>query len=151
MRFDHIGIVTPTLAQGRAFFSSVLQVTQWTEEYTDPGIGVLVQFGRARDGAGPCYELIAPHGACSPIARAAKSHTNILNHVAYVVDDLAESAALLHGSGCMPVSQAQPAVAYGGRKVQFFLSPLVFIIELVEGPAPQPHLTYNLEPHYATN
>jgi methylmalonyl-CoA/ethylmalonyl-CoA epimerase len=40
----------------------------------------------------------------------------------------------LRAQGCCPAGAPQPAVAYGGRRVQFFVSPLRFVIELIEKP-----------------
>lgn len=140
MRFDHIGVAAPDLAEARRFLSSTLRITRWTEEFIDPGIGVIVQFGRAEDSSGPWYELIAPYGDHSPISGAIKSGKNILNHVAYFVEDIEIAAACLREERCFPVSEAQPAVAYRGRNVQFFMSPLMFMIELIEGPDPKADL-----------
>jgi hypothetical protein len=46
--FDHIGIVVRTLASGREYLSSLLGISEWTQEFYDPGIKVSVQFGRDR-------------------------------------------------------------------------------------------------------
>src|SRR5580698_8337733 len=86
LRFDHVGIVVSELEVGRAFFKDALGIDRWTEVFADPGLGVSVQFGVAD--CGPCYELIAPLGEDSPVASALRSGQRILNHVAYLVDDL---------------------------------------------------------------
>lgn len=137
MRFDHIGVAAPDLSYGRDFLKTTLNITRWTEEYVDPGIGVIVQFGRAEDGSGPWYELVAPHGDRSPVAAAIKAGKNILNHVAYFVDNIEEAGAKLRENRCFPASEAMPAVAYRGQRVQFFISPMKFMIELIEGPDPK--------------
>ncbi len=134
MTFDHIGIVTPNLARGRDFLTKTLSVTRWTQEFHDAGIGVSVQFGKVEDGSGPWYELVTPLGEDSPVAAVVRSGKNILNHVAYLVANMDLAAAGLRENGCFPVGDAQPAVAYGGRQVQFFVSPLRFMIELIESP-----------------
>ena len=36
--------------------------------------------------------------------------------------------------GCVATGDPRPAVAYGGHMVQFWVSPLRFIVELVEAP-----------------
>lgn len=137
LKFDHIGVAARDLARGRQFLQCTLNITRWTGEYVDPGIGVIVQFGQAGNGSGPWYELIAPYGNASPVAAAIKSGKNILNHVAYFVDNLEEAGAHLREQRCFPASEAQPAVAYRGRRVQFFVTPLKFMIELIEGPDPK--------------
>jgi methylmalonyl-CoA/ethylmalonyl-CoA epimerase len=131
--FDHLGLVVPELCMGRTFLSSALGVAKWTPEVEDRGIGVRVQFGTSgRDGL--VYELVAPLGECSPIANALRNGKHILNHVAYRTAELDEAGARLRAQGCCPAGAPQPAVAYEGRRVQFFVSPLRFVIELIEKP-----------------
>lgn len=132
MQFDHIGVVVEEIAEGRSFLESAFGITRWTEVFDDPGIGVYVQFGMGSNG--PCYELIAPREEKSPISVALRTGKAILNHVAYLVPDLDAAAEKLCNEGAMPVSEAQPAVAYEQQRVQFFLSPLRFIVELIEAP-----------------
>jgi hypothetical protein len=33
---------------------------------------------------------------------------------------------------CVPTGEPKPAIAYGGRRVQFFFTPLHMIVELIE-------------------
>jgi methylmalonyl-CoA/ethylmalonyl-CoA epimerase len=132
LKFDHIGLVAATLSEGRQFLSATLNITRWTREFEDSCIGVSVQFGQAEDGSGPWYEIISPLGEKSPVLGTIKHGKNILSHVAYLVKDLEAAAAVLVRSNCVSTSPAKPAVAYGGRKVQFFISPLKFMIELIE-------------------
>jgi methylmalonyl-CoA/ethylmalonyl-CoA epimerase len=132
LKFDHIGLVVAEIAVGRAFLAGSLGVDRWTEVVEDAVLGVSVQFGAGPDG--PCYELVAPFGENSPVAGALRGSKNILNHVAYRTADLEASGARLRAQGCQATGCPKPALAYGGRKVQFWVSPLRFIIELVEAP-----------------
>jgi methylmalonyl-CoA/ethylmalonyl-CoA epimerase len=132
LKFDHVGLVVSEIEAGRRFLADAFQIEDWTDVFADPGIGVYVQFGWAE--GGPCYELIAPLGENSPVSTALKSNKNILNHVAYLVKDIAVEGDKLRALGSMPVGAPQPAVAYGGSDVQFFISPLRFMIELIEAP-----------------
>ncbi len=131
-RFDHIGVVVGELATGRELLQAMLDVSYWTEVFEDADIGVLVQFGRSE--TGPCYELIAPFGEASPIAGSLRGGRNVLNHVAYLVADLDAEGARMLEQGCIATGAAQPAVAYGRRRVQFWMSPLRFMVELIEAP-----------------
>ena len=140
LRFDHLGVVVPDIAAGRAFLEGALGVSHWTAVTEDPGLGVYVQFGTSVSGGnpyGPAYELIAPLGEASPIASALRGSKNILNHLAYLTADIAASETELRAQGCYATGPARPAIAYGGRPVQFFVSPLRFIIELIESPGHQ--------------
>ena len=133
LKFDHVGVVVQEITEGREFLRATLGIEEWTEIFADPGIGVYVQFGRA-PGDGPCYEVIAPLGEDSPVMGAVKTGKNVLNHVAYLTEDLGLEGERLRQRGCVPTAAAQPAVAYGGRRVQFWITPLRFMVELVEAP-----------------
>ncbi len=91
-----------------------------------------MQFGR--DPSGLCYEIIAPLHAESPVSRTLRTGDRILNHLAYRVDNLEQAADRLRRQGCVSAGEPKPAVAYGGRPIQFFLAPLRFIVELIEAP-----------------
>jgi methylmalonyl-CoA/ethylmalonyl-CoA epimerase len=127
-----MGVVVGTMDAGREHLSLLFGITRWSEEFSDPGIGVFVQFGL--DPSGICYELVSPLREDSPVTRALKARDRILNHVAYLVPDLDSEAVRIRRLRCMPAGPAMAAVAYGGKRVQFFVSPLYFIIELIEAP-----------------
>ena len=132
LKFDHMGVVVSKIAAGRDHLSLLFGITRWSEEFVDPGIGVYVQFGL--DPSGICYELVSPLREDSPVTRALKARDRILNHVAYLVPDLDAEAARIRRMKCLPAGSAMPAVAYAGKRVQFFITPLYFIIELIEAP-----------------
>lgn len=131
--FDHLGLIVADLAKAQEHLSATIGVSRWSRVFHDEGIGVSVQFGLSENGT-PCIELITPLGENSPVSSALRQGRNVLNHVAYLTSDLAGSAARLREQSCFPTGDPQPAVAYGGKRVQFFLSPLRFIIELIEAP-----------------
>ena len=131
-RFDHLGVVVKRLVKGRERMSALLSITDWTAPVDDIVNGVRLQFGR--DLAGVVFELLEPLGEESPVYSALQSGKAILNHVAYRVPDLAAGAAHLAAAGAARVSEPRPAVAYGGRPIQFFVTPLRFVIELIEAP-----------------
>ncbi|QNI38377.1 VOC family protein [Edaphobacter sp. 4G125] len=135
MQFDHIGLVVSDMAEGREFLESMFGLDRWTEVFEDPGIGVYVQFGRTEEG--PCYELIAPFGEASPVATALKRGVNILNHVAYLTANLDKDAKRLEGQGSIMAGPPKPAVAYEGARVQFWITPQRFMVELIEAPGHQ--------------
>jgi len=132
MKFDHIGITTADLAVGRRLLEGSVYVGSWTQAFEDPVNDVWVQFGQ--DQSGLCYELVAPLSERSPIRRVLAQKVNTLNHVAYLVDDLAAQAARLVTLGFVEVAEARPAVAYGNRPIQFLVSQSRLLIELIEAP-----------------
>lgn len=132
MKFDHIGVTTANLQTGRPLLENSVGVQAWTEAFEDPVNEVWVQFGH--DASGICYELLAPLSDRSPIRRVLAQKVNVLNHVAYLVDDLAARAAHLVAAGFVPVAPARPAIAYGNKPIQFFVSRSRLLIELIEAP-----------------
>jgi len=130
MRFDHIGIFVGDLEGARAKIESVLPVHTWGSVFDDRGLNVRVCFGE--DDAGLRYELVAPLGSPNPVSGVLKSERNILNHVAYRVDDLDLAAAAFRATGAVPTGPAKPALAFAGARVMFFLTNLGFMIELIE-------------------
>ncbi len=134
MQFDHIGLVVPDLASGVAYCRDVLGLSRFSVAVEDPLQRVWVQF--AHDDHGLCYELVAPAGEESPVAQVLKTRRNVINHLAYRVSNLQESAERLRTQRHLPLGPSQPAIAFGGVHVQFFLSPLGHIVELIEAPTP---------------
>jgi methylmalonyl-CoA/ethylmalonyl-CoA epimerase len=135
MNFDHVGITTTGLAAGRALLEGSIGIREWTAEFRDEINDVWVQFGRC--GAGMCYELVAPLSPSSPITRVLSKKVNVLNHLAYLVEDLPANAARLLAMGFVQVAGARPAIAYEGRLIQFFVDPGRLMIELIEAPGHQ--------------
>jgi methylmalonyl-CoA/ethylmalonyl-CoA epimerase len=135
MKFDHVGVTTTDLDSGRALLEGSVGIEAWTYEFRDERNEVWVQFGRCA--AGMCYELVAPLSPTSPVTRVLSKKINVLNHLAYLVDDLHARAARLAAMEFVPVADARPAVAYGGKLIQFFVAPSRLMIELIEAPGHQ--------------
>jgi methylmalonyl-CoA/ethylmalonyl-CoA epimerase len=132
MIFDHIGIVVKDVDAAVAAAASLFGAHEATRRFDDEVLGVSVRF--VRDPSGIVYEMIAPLGAESPVAQALESRTNLLNQIAYRTPALAPSVMALRKQGSMSLGPAKPAKAFDGAKVQFLLSELGFIIELIEAP-----------------
>ncbi len=132
MQFDHIGIFVRDLAQGRDQLAALLPIARWTAPVDDPVIKVRIQFGI--DAGGLRYELVAPFGEGNPVDGALAAGTNLLNHVGYLTADIDAEIRRLRRQRCIPTGPPRPAVAFGGRRVAFLLTPLGFIMELIEAP-----------------
>ena len=130
MKFNHIGLFVTDLDIGRSKLCSMLPITDISPIIEDPGIKVRIQF--CTDDSGIRYELVAPWGENNPVQGALNSGKGILNHVAYSVSNLAQEASRLREEGCIPLGPAQQAVAFNSQLVIFFMTPLRFIIELIE-------------------
>jgi len=144
LHFDHIGLVVESLSSGRQHLSLAFHIAEWTAEFADSANGVFVQFGR--DPSGVCYELIAPLGESSPIAQTLRRGDRILNHVAYLVEDIEAEVHRLSQLSFDPIGHPKPAIAYDHKRIQFFRSPLRFIVELIECPRHE-HAFAPLQPH----
>lgn len=136
MRFDHIGIFVDDLKRGEAALSAYFPICRGSPIFEDPLIKVKVQF--LYDTSGICYELVAPFGDGNPVDMVLRTRKNVLNHVAYRASDFAGAAARLARDGAHMLGMPCPAVAFAGRRVVFFFTPLGFIIELIEDDMPPP-------------
>jgi methylmalonyl-CoA/ethylmalonyl-CoA epimerase len=132
MKFDHIGVTASELATGRAMLETSIGIVAWTDPFRDVVNDVLVQFGHCE--CGICYELVAPLSERSPVRAVLSKRINVLNHVAYLVRDLSAQGTRLLAAGWAEVAPARPAIAYGGRPIQFFVSPSRLVLELIEAP-----------------
>ena len=130
MKFDHIGIFVKNLNQGRLKLQELLPIVSVSEVFNDSLLKVSVQF--LNDSSGICYEIVAPNGEGNPVDSVLIEKRNILNHVAYKVKNFEESIERLRQAQCIPLGKPQPAIAYGGARVVFFLTPLRMIVELIE-------------------
>ncbi|MDD1518427.1 VOC family protein [Bradyrhizobium sp. DASA03005] len=128
--FDHVGLVVRDLKSGLTNVCSLLPIVSATRVYDDQVLGVSVQF--LRDAGGVMFELIAPLGDNSPVAKIAVSGKGVINQVAYRVENLAEAAKYFRARGATPTGAAKSAVAFDGAPVQFFLTREFVVIELIE-------------------
>lgn len=132
MIFDHIGLFVSDLEDGRRKLAGMLPIIEYSEPIDDAGLKVRVQF--ATDSSRIRYELVAPFGEGNPVSGVLMTGKAILNHVAYRVSGLPAAGERLRQEGAIPLGPARPALAFGSRPVIFYLTPLRFIIELIETP-----------------
>jgi methylmalonyl-CoA/ethylmalonyl-CoA epimerase len=60
-----------------------------------------------------------------------------LHHVCYEVDDLNQTVRDARGRGLVMIRRPQPAVAFGGRPIAWFVSREKLLIEFLEGTRSQ--------------
>ena len=130
MNFDHIGIFVKNIDDGLNHLKNIFPIVRYSQEYKDPLLQVIVQFCYDKDGI--CYELVAPYGKNNPVDSVIATNSNILNHIAYTSKTFDNTLEDLRKKGCVPIVSAKPAVAFGGARVIFFLTPLRMIIEIIE-------------------
>ena len=130
MKFDHIGIFVKSLEIGREHFNLIYDINKWSEIFYDPIQRVEVQFGY--DSSKICYELVAPKGKNNPVDKVLNDEKNILNHLAYKVENIEKEIERLKNRRCILISGPNPATAFKNKKIAFFYTPLRFIIEIIE-------------------
>jgi len=131
MKFDHLGVVVSDIENGKEHFSNVHGLNKWSKKYYDNINGVIVQFGKKNNGL--CYELIAPIDDKSPVYNVIMKKYNILNHVAYLVDDIKVCYEENLKSDFIIISEPSKAIAYNMDKIQFFYSKKYnYILELIQ-------------------
>lgn len=130
MIFDHAGIVVRDIDRGERSISRLLPIKARTERFDDATLGVSVRF--LRDANNLVFELIAPLGLNSPVAKIASSRSGVINQLAYRVKDLTSASKYFRFNGAVPTGVPKAAVAFDGASVQFFLTPEGFVIELIE-------------------
>jgi len=130
MKFHHIGVFVKDLAIGREHLRSLFPIIRVGPVINDELLKVFVQF--LTDENEICYEIITPNGTDNPVQRSLIEGKNLLNHIAYKVEDFDLKILEYRRKGCIPLGKAQPAVAFEGARVVFFLTPLEIIVELIE-------------------
>ena len=137
LTFDHIGILAKDVDAATLELAGAINAVEATVRFDDPELTVSVRF--LRDRSGVVYEMIAPLGESSVVSGALRKNANIINQLAYKTSSLSADAAFLKSKGYMPLGPMKPAVAFGGGHVQFMMSPMGFIVELIEAPAHSHH------------
>ncbi len=130
MKFHHIGIFCNTINEGKKNILNLLKPKKISKITYDKNLGVKVLFITDKDNI--IYEIVAPYGKKNPVSKILKQKKNILNHIAYEVKNFDNVILKLRSKGFAPLGRAQPALAFKNMRVCFFLTPLNFIIEVIE-------------------
>ena len=130
MKFHHIGIFCNTINEGKKNILNLFKPKKISKITYDKNLGVKVLFITDKDNI--MYEIVAPYGKKNPVSKILKQKKNILNHIAYKVKNFDNVILKLRSKGFAPLGRAQPALAFKNMRVCFFLTPLNFIIEVIE-------------------
>ena len=127
----HIGIAVADLEAALPFYRQAFGFTVASGPFDDPIQKVKVCFV----GCAPCLiELIAPLAQDSPINRTLAKGIGAY-HLCYEVDEVPATLDALRAQGCLPVSGPVPAVAFGGRKIAWLMTPTQQLVEILERQA----------------
>ncbi len=86
-----------------------------------------------------CYGLTASFSLQNPVRHAVQIGSNVTNPATCRVADLAAERARLFALDFSLVADARPATACGGALIQFFMSSVFSLVELIEAPDYQRH------------
>lgn len=128
MRIHHIGYLVKNIDKAKEAFTSIgFSVKQ--EIIYDQIQDVNVLF-MEKDGY--VIELVSPNSKESVVARLMKTHKNSPYHICYESGDFDTDIKSLTERGFMGIDRPIPAPAFCGRRICFFISPQIGIIELLE-------------------
>lgn len=132
MEFHHIGVIAQDIDYACNHMSLLFGVRDWSKVIEDPEQGVNVVFGKSQNSLAPLYEIVSPLHDNSPVSKLLAVKKNIINHVAYLSNDFDGARSQVRKLGCLPVTQPKLAVAFGGARICFYLSPMGFVFEIIE-------------------
>jgi methylmalonyl-CoA/ethylmalonyl-CoA epimerase len=132
VRFHHVGYAVASIKDYlEQFFTPLFQPTAVGPVHEDPIQRVRVVFVEVPPGT--LIELVEPLHDDNPLNHFIGSQRGGLYHTCYEVDDLDATIARFRQHRCLPLARPAPAVAFGGRRIVFLMTPQRDLIELVEG------------------
>jgi methylmalonyl-CoA/ethylmalonyl-CoA epimerase len=135
LRLHHIGYAVQDISTYfHGFYKPLFPSAELGELYEDPVQKVRIGF--VSGPPGPLIELIQPLTAESPVAAIIGSARGGIYHVCYEVEDLDVELRRFRRQRCLPIGRPVGAVAFGGRRIVFLMSPQRDLIELVEAEVP---------------
>lgn len=126
-KIHHIGYLVKKIEKAQKTFSALGYQTEQDTVY-DPIRDVDICFLQ-KDGCR--IELVSPVSERSVAAGLLKKYKNCPYHICYEAADYEAACAALSAAGFLAIDTPTEAPAMGGRKVAFFSSPTIGMIELL--------------------
>ncbi|MGA9246839.1 MAG: VOC family protein [Candidatus Acidiferrales bacterium] len=130
-RLHHTGFVVASIAAVLEGFCRALGGTDWSQIWHDPLQDVRVAFIYASHPGDPSVELVEPAGPDSPVGKFL-ARGGGLHHLCYEVGNLEDVLQGASARGLIMIRRPQPAVAFGGRRISWFLTHEGLLIEYLE-------------------
>ena len=131
MKFHHVALVVSDIAKSSKIIKSDLKIIKTGKIYKDKIIGVKLRFLDLNDNTK--LELIQPLNNKSPINKfLEKKNTSNIHHLAYTCKDLDKTCNNLRKKGYGFLTNFLDVKAFMYIRAIFLLSPLNFIVELIE-------------------
>lgn len=127
----HVGFVVASIEAAMPGFVRSLEASWDGAIFADPLQKVRVAFLVTRERE-PQIELVEPHGDEAPVLHFLREKGGGLHHMCYEVDNLDEELPRLKSRGLHIAKRPHPAVAFGGRRIAWVLTPERLLIELLE-------------------
>jgi catechol 2,3-dioxygenase-like lactoylglutathione lyase family enzyme len=131
MIFDHIGIIVKNIDKAVEILVDDHNLKRCGNKVVETEIDVILQF--LVDDKGLRYEIIEPSNSSSPLNKVLESkNTNKIHHIAYLVEDIDQKCDHFREKGYGFLTKYFAAKVFNGARVIFLMSPLGFILELIE-------------------
>ncbi len=132
-QLHHIGYLVADIPASADEFVARFGYVVESPVIVDPVQTAHVQLLR-QPGAGHWLELIAPMDSGSKLSKALERGGG-WHHVCYEVPNLPQACQQLRDQGLLPLGSIQPAKAFSGRPLAWFMDRAKLLVELVEsGP-----------------
>ena len=131
MRLHHYGYVVSDIRKGLESFQRTLGAAWDGKVFEDPLQKVKVAFLSTNPNDAR-LELVEPAGADSPVYRFLTEKGGGLHHTCWQVEELDSTLTEMRSRGCLIAKKPQPAVAFGGRRIAWLITPEKLLVELLE-------------------
>jgi methylmalonyl-CoA/ethylmalonyl-CoA epimerase len=134
LKLHHVGYVVSDIEKSAAGFAGSVGARWDGKIVADPLQGARVSFLTMRPEDAQ-IELVEPDSPGAPTARFLREKGEGLHHLCYEVKDLAETLQTMRAAGSLLARPPKPAVAFGGRRIAWLLTPEKLLLELLETEA----------------
>lgn len=128
MRVHHIGYLVKKIEKAADSFAELgfVRVGEMTHDESRRVDILFVE----KDGY--LVELVSPYSPDSVVANLIKTYKNAPYHLCYEAEDFSADLAWLEANGYIRIDEPTPAPALAGRRVAFFMNPVLGMLELAE-------------------
>ena len=131
-KLRHVGVAVASLESATEALSALFGYRQISGPISDPIQKVNVNFLTTSDDDVAEIELIAPLTEDSPIKSMLEKSGGGTYHLCFETNDIDRALEHAKSQGCVIVSPAVPAVAFGGRRIAWIYTKSRQLFELME-------------------
>jgi methylmalonyl-CoA/ethylmalonyl-CoA epimerase len=131
-KLRHVGVAVPSLGPTTETLSTLFGYRVVSGPFDDPIQKVSVNFLTTSDSDAAEIELIAPLSEDSPITSMLAKSGGGAYHLCFETSNIDQALVHAKNNGCVIVSPAVPAVAFGGRRIAWIYTRSRQLFELVE-------------------